>query len=329
MNRLKRTVGLILTAVILGMACLPVRSVALVVVTSYISLPGEVLYVWEPSWPDDETAERLATVEKIRRANADWLLRWGRALNYSVSYQYELLRRSADGDSDEVIFSVPLKGVYDRGLDFLPESEVALYYAGLPTEVLHGENAAGKKVTVLRYEGYSPNYWATRFLPSALGQLMEGLSHRNELLPRYALSNLDILVESDSLRITAEVLWRKGTSQEAPFAMLMLEFARDEQGLEVTSYGYELERDYGVDDPVNWWFSDGPGGNSEKWEVVQVWKGIWVDKLLFITETHRGRPNRGLIGRIQDIRVQALPLASSEHPASLGAVYGVRGAFSR
>ncbi len=161
----KTRIGLILAVAFAGVAYLPTKGLASLIMTSYASLPDARVSVGTlQTRSTEKAAQKRTLLEEIRNANANWLLRWERALNYSVSYHYERIHIDGDGE-EEAVFSVPLKGLYDRGIDFLPEAEVLLYYENALPEVVRVSSPDGREVIVLRYVGHRPTCSAATELP--------------------------------------------------------------------------------------------------------------------------------------------------------------------
>jgi len=317
--------GLILAVAFAGEIFLPTRGLASLIVTSYASLPDEPVCVrWLQTVTTERAARERTLLEEIRNANANWLLRWGRALNYSVSYQYE--RVHIDGDGEEAVFSVPLKGLYDRGIDFLPEAEVLVYYENALPEVVRVSSPDGGEVIVLRYAGHGPTYSAATELPSPIGQLRERMVTKTDLQTLSLLAT-DVLVDGPSLRVFGEVMWMHETFLDGPKATRVLEFSDYNGDFHARMFSQmdHKEEWYDPDDPAVWWYTRGPGSPDTYLDLRRTWNGRFVQGLLFATETYDWRGE--WFSRIRDVKVERLPYLDSECATRISVLYGVPWAF--
>ncbi|OPX23954.1 MAG: hypothetical protein B1H03_00150 [Planctomycetales bacterium 4484_113] len=284
---------MILAVAFAGVAYLPTKGLASLIMTSYASLPDARVSVGTlQTRSTEKAAQKRTLLEEIRNANANWLLRWERALNYSVSYHYERIHIDGDGE-EEAVFSVPLKGLYDRGIDFLPE----------------GRPAARR-----------------RSFPSPIGQLRERMVTKIHLQTLSLLAT-DVLVDGPSLRVLGEDMWMRETFLDGPKAVRVLEFSDYNGDFHARMFSQvdHKEEWYDPDDPAVWWYTRGPGSPDTYLDSRRTWNGRFIQGLLFVTETYDWRGE--WVSRIRDVKVERLPYLDSEYATRISVLYGVPWAF--
>jgi len=238
-----------------------------------------IQYASKPVGPE-EYQEAQAYVEYLREANSPWLNRFGQALSWDVQYTFAV-RDISTGAISERRF----RTVYDRGLDFLPPSEYALYGGIVPNQVLQHET--GRSRTIVCRWSSPRTIWqwpmASQYtVPSPLAHLHEFRRQQTQ-----SVGALDLFFDPETGLLQRELFWgyaeQRGEPQWFPSAMFVYDYKGESTPQRI--YAYAGKQDV---------LSELPTGAHECWQYTESlrrpefkfqysWYGSVVDGLYFIT----------------------------------------------
>jgi hypothetical protein len=237
------------------------------------------------------------------------LKRFGRFYEYDVSYDFSIMLPSSDASGSlQEVSRQSFRTVYDRGLDFLPASEHAIYGLILPIDSFSDSVPDVGSVRVVRWENAKwpwPSLWQLS-LPSTL-------LHLGELLygGKAGTGTLDIAINDETGLVLRELFWFQDKERRDlnwhPGGMRTYTYGKGEEvPKETLLYGGYRET-----------LADLPLSAEEWWELTERirnpecrnpfrWHCEMVDGLFFVTRVEfleYGADELVRVHELQDIRV--------------------------
>lgn len=219
-------------------------------------------------------------LDLLRASNDHWLNRFSRSLLWDVQYTFTVHDCRAETTSER-----RFRSVYDRGLDFLPPSELALYCGPVPNEVLQ-DNTGKARVIICRWS--SPRtiwQWpmASQYtVPSPLAQLHEFRRQQTQ-----SVGALDAFFDPETGLLQRELFWgfteRSGKPQWFPSAMFVYEYKGESTPQQIFAYAgkQDILNSLPTDIHDCWDYTESLRQPELKFQYS--WYGSVVDGLYFIT----------------------------------------------